>query len=64
LDRNTNHGDISHRNGFGGNQQYLTDLTLGPDPFRLAPDADRENKLGYSWPPHLYQGLFKVEENG
>jgi hypothetical protein len=62
LDLNPNHGDLSSRVGFGGDQQKFADLTFVPDPFRQAPEADRENTLGYSWPPHLYQGIFKVEE--
>jgi hypothetical protein len=35
---------------------------FGPGPFRQRPDADRENTLGYFWPPHLYQGKSKLEE--
>lgn len=62
LDLNPNRGDNNDRVGFGGDQRWFADLTFVPDPFRRAPEADRENTLGYSWPPHLYQGLFKVEE--
>lgn len=62
LDLNPNHGDLSEGRGFGGGQQHSSDLASGPGPFRRAPDADRDNLPGYSWLPHLYQGLFKVEE--
>ena len=62
LDRNPNHSRVNTRCGFGGDQRSA-DLAIQPDPFRQAPDANRENALGYSWPPHLYQGLSKLEEN-
>ena len=45
---------LASREDFGG------DLNLAP--FARAPEATRENRLGYSWPPRLYQVLFNLQE--
>jgi hypothetical protein len=60
---NPNRNDFSKPCDFGGDQFDLALLHLagsGPGPFWRAPDTDRGNTLGYSWPPHLYQGLSKL----
>ena len=59
LDLNPNRSDISNRCDFGGDQQHFSDLASGRAPFTEPPMLTRENMLGYSWPPHLYQGLFQ-----
>jgi hypothetical protein len=63
---NPNHIGFSKPCDFGDDRFDLAPLRFagsGPGPFWRAPDADRENTLGYSWPPHLYQGDSKLEEN-
>jgi len=41
----------------------FSELAFGRTPFNERPMLNRENTLGYSWPPHLYQGSLKLEEN-
>lgn len=62
---NPNRTGFSKPCNFGGDRfdlALLRSAGCGPGPFWRAPDADRENTLGYSWPPHLYQGKSKLEE--
>jgi hypothetical protein len=61
LDRNTNRCEISTRFSFGGDQQ-IADRLLSLTPFAALPGCCPGKPLGYSWPPHLYQGSFKLVE--
>ena len=48
-----NHGDLSYRGDFGGVKKL--------EPFSLGFRSCSENKPSYSWPPHLYEEIEKLQ---